>query len=200
MGPGTWTHMGIEDNKSRILAWENLFAHQVAGMVLEKPKLSVWMVLIPIITVFHIYRHQKYVEGKKAFADNFLVSRRRSLEEAAAALAEGRKPEATRAISGSSVPAEARRAYDDWITVLLEHYYDLLRSEGSSYDDLVRGVFRSHTDYLLFLSQLARVEHRFNSALRPSLSENHEAVEEIISHMEAASDAIRRKHAATVFS
>ena len=191
--------MGIEENKSRILEWEQLFAYRVAGMVLDKPKLSIWMILIPIITVFHIYRHQKYVEGKKAFADNFLISRKRALEEAVAALEEGRKPEAARVISRSDVPVEARGAYGDWITVLIEHFHDLLRSEGSSYEDLVRGIFRSHTDYLLFLNQLAQVEHRFNAALQPSLSKNLEEVEEIISRMEAASEAIRRKHAATVF-
>ncbi|MCJ7830466.1 MAG: NF038143 family protein, partial [Desulfobacterales bacterium] len=68
-----------------VLQEERLFAAALAAQVIGKPQLSIWMILIPIIFVFFFFRFQKYVAGKKTFADNYLTSRQQALEEALAA-------------------------------------------------------------------------------------------------------------------
>jgi hypothetical protein len=81
----------------------------------------------------------------------------------------------------------------------VDHYQDLLRATGSSFDEMVRGVYRSRTDYLLFCNRLGQVERRFNAALRPGLSDNSGSVAEIIARMEQGCDSLRRAHCERVF-
>ena len=42
----------LEEKKKLILAHEEKFAHGLGLKVIEKPKLSIWMILVPIIFVY----------------------------------------------------------------------------------------------------------------------------------------------------
>ena len=55
----------------------------------------------------------------------------------------------------------------DWLTVLIDHYMDLLQAEGDQIEDLIKSVYKSRTNYLLFFNRLNSVEKKFNSALKP---------------------------------
>jgi hypothetical protein len=79
----------IERKQKEILAYERQFAFKLAGHVLEKPRMNVWMILIPIIIVYHMFRFQKYVDGKKKFTSNYLKTREQALESARGVVAEG---------------------------------------------------------------------------------------------------------------
>ena len=52
-----------KENSALILAHEEDFAAALARHVIDKPKLSIWMILIPIFFVFYFFQLNKYRDG-----------------------------------------------------------------------------------------------------------------------------------------
>ncbi len=201
-GSPSLTHLtmsSMEEKKEQILGYEQRFAYRLADSVIEKPGLSIWMILIPIILVFHIYRHQRYVDGKNAFAQNYLVTRERALVEAFESAAAGRAARTDDIVEKAGIPPETRFAYADWVCELVGHYADLLGSDGRNLEEMVRSVFRSRTNYQLFLRRLGEKEHRFHDALRPSIEKTAPEAAQVIERMEAGAIRLRKEHAEAVF-
>ena len=188
-----------ESKKELILEDEERFAFVVSETVFEKPKVSVWMVLIPIILVYHMYRYQRYADGRKSFAENYLVVRRQALDEAYTSFTSGQKPRLAKLIGLSNVPEDAAKKYAAWLEALLSHYLDLLQAEGDSFDELVRSAYMNRTNYLLFLNRLNDVERQFNAALKPYIAEATESVDDIVARMEKGSEGLRRDKATQIF-
>ena len=88
-----------EDKKYLIYQEERKFAFAVASHVIDKPQLSLWMILIPVIFVYHFYRLKKYADGRKEFAHNFMITRERALNETEAAIESDRKPDLDKLVS-----------------------------------------------------------------------------------------------------
>ena len=129
----------IEAKKGLILEYEERFAYDLGLAIIPRPKVSVWMILIPIIFVFHIYRYKKYVEGRRAFADNYLISRRRAADECMEAIRQDRQESLDAISAKAKLPSEeAHREYRQWITVLMAHYRDLLTAQADDFDTLVK--------------------------------------------------------------
>ena len=179
---------------------ETTFAYSLSQVVIEKPKISVWMILIPIILVYHMYRHKSYAEGRKAFAENFLITRNRALEAAARSIANESPLDESSVVKEANITESTREDYAAWVRVLMTHYKDLLLCEGDSFDALVRSAYKNKTNYLLFLNILNKSEMRFNSALKPHLQATTEGVGEIIDRMEKGSEKLRYKEAERIFS
>jgi hypothetical protein len=192
----------IERKQKEILAYERQFAFKLAGHVLEKPRMNVWMILIPIIIVYHMFRFQKYVDGKKKFTSNYLKTREQALESARGVVAAGTK-DVNSITEQIPLPPEARGPYNHLLSVLVDHYVDLLRAEGEDIDSLLRRAYRSRTDYLLFFNQLAQAEKRLNAALQPHMSREHREQKEIgdaINRIQEISEKMRREEVARVFA
>ena len=82
----------LVDKRDLILAEERRFANQVSHRVIEKPRLAVWMILIPVFFVFYFWQLKRYADGRKKFAESFLLTRRRAIEEAYRAAASDKNP------------------------------------------------------------------------------------------------------------
>lgn len=190
----------VKKNSEIILASEEEFAYAVAKGVLDPPKLSIWMILIPIIIVFFMYRHQKYVDGRKSFVKNFLVSRKLALDAAVDAIQSGQKANVARAVGKANVPEDTRKDYAAWIRLLIEHYEHLLRCKSDAYDAMIKSAYKTRSNYLQYLSRLNNAEKQFNAVLKPHLQTTAKDVDEIIVRMESWSDKIRRAEAQRVFS
>lgn len=191
--------VSLDKNKELILNYEKKFADCVAVSVIDKPKLTMWMILIPIIFVYYFYRLKKFADGRKDFAQQFILTRKRALEEASASLASGGKPDMEALVKLSSAPKETHADYRKWLKVLLDHYQDLLRSKGDSIEILIRSAYKTRTNYLLFLNQLNRVEGQFNAALKPFLIENIDGVNQIVSNIEQRCKQLRHEDARNIF-
>ena len=185
-----------------ILENEEAFAHALAIQVIAGPKLSIWMILIPIIFVYFFYEYDKCVSGRKNFAENYMISRKRSVSEALAATETGSLADIGEIISISDIPEAARNTYKQWIVLLVEHYTELLESEGEDFDALVKSAYGSRTNFLLFINQLNNTEKKLNLALRPYLSNESEAEEtdRVVSTIEYYSEALRREKAEKIFA
>jgi hypothetical protein len=189
----------LDYKKELILRYEEKFADSVAVSVIDKPKLSTWMILIPILFIYYFYRLKKFADGRKEFARHFILTRKRSLEEAAASLESGGKPDVEALVNMSSAPGSTHADYREWLKVLLDHYQYLLRSEGDSFETLIRSAYKTRTNYLLFINHLNRVERQFNTALKPSLKETTEEVNNIVTAIEQRCEDLRRRDAENFF-
>lgn len=189
----------LDHKKELILRHEEKFAHSVAMTVIDKPKLSIWMILIPIIFIHFFYRFKKFTQGRNEFARQFMITRKRSLEEAAASLEDDRRPDVEALVKMSSSPSPTHADYGEWLKVLLDHYRQLLRSEGDSIEALIRSSYKTRTNYLLFINQLNRVERQFDTALKPFLRETTQGVDGIVTAIEKRCEELRRKDAETFF-
>ena len=191
--------LSIHEKEQLILAEERKFADAVGRGVIEKPTISIWMILIPVIFVHYFYRLNTYADGRKQFVEYFIRTRQKALGEAASALTSNRKPDAGKLVQMSSIPEGTSKAYIAWLTVLLDHYGDLLSAEGESFQQLVKTVFRSKGDYLLSLNTLSEAEKRFDRALKPHISESTPGAGSIVDRMEKCCADLRRKQATSIF-
>lgn len=189
----------IQEKRAIIWASEEQFAHALASAVLDRPKISIWMILIPIIIVFHMYRYQKYVDGRNKFCEHYLLSRKRALEASVRALETGQPCDVHGIVKQANIPEDTRSEYTAWIRVLCDHFGDLIRCEGDSIEALVKSAYKNRTNFLLFLNQLSDSEKRLNAALSPHLRETTEGIDEIIWRMEQASEILRRDAAERIF-
>ena len=185
------------EKKELILNHEIAFAAHLARQVVQKPKLSVWMILIPIIFVFYFYQLQRYSEGRTKFIDHYLMSRRRVLDEAAALVIAGVKPDIARLAALSDVPEDARGLQGEVLTLLVEHFANLLRAEGEDFDDLVRSAYGVRTNYLLIMNRLNQAEKAVYAAVASRLEQ--EAAGMVVKTIEAASETFRREEAERIF-
>lgn len=199
MAKGETLMHDMQEKINGILHAEELFAKRLALKVIERPKLSIWMILIPIIFLHYFYRFQKFNTGQKRFVENYMISIRRALNEAVEVVENGKKPDPGSMASMSDVPEAVRKKQADVYAVMLEHYIDLLRSKGDDVAALIRRVYQKRTNYLLFLNRLNRVEKDRNSALKPLLYETTDGVNEIVEQMERFSEILRREMAEKIF-
>jgi len=189
----------LVEKKELILQHEIKFANTIATEVIDKPILSLWMILIPVFFVFYFYKLKQFAEGRKAFVEHFMVTCQRTLEEAFAAVESDRKPDVNKIVKMSSAPEETFPAYAQWIKVLAEHYLDLLNAKGDHIDSLIMATFKNRTNYLLTLNRLNEVEKEFNNALKPHLYKNIEGVDDIVTVIEQWAHKIRRQEASRIF-
>lgn len=192
-------HTTLAEKRDLILAEERQFAHRVSRRVIEKPRLAVWMILIPVFFVFYFWQLKRYADGRKEFAENYLVTRRRAIEEAYRAAASDSDPVVENLVQATDVQPQLHAEYRRWVTLLIDHYRDLLAAHGSSHDALVRSVYQRRSNYLLFLNRLNLVEREFNAALKPHIAAATEDANGIIQLMEKSAIDIRRERAETLF-
>ena len=190
----TMTH-----KRDLILADEKRFAALISASVIDKPKLDVWIILIPVFFVFYFWQLKRYANGRKTFAEKFLITGKRALDEALRSAETGENPDIGKLLQASDIPAETRPDYRRWVTLLVEHYRDLIIAHGSSYPALVRSTYKSRTNYLLFLNRLNQVERQFDAALKPHLEKSTENVNGIIKLMEESVTSLRRQLAEVIF-
>ncbi|MBU2499481.1 MAG: YwqI/YxiC family protein [Proteobacteria bacterium] len=189
----------LEQKKDLILKHEEGFAFFLAREVLKAPKFTIWMILVPIIIVYFMYQNRKVMDGRKGFVQNYLVSRRRALEESFAHLEKGRRPDIDLILTESDLPGEARGPFKELFSLLVDHYEDLLRSDGEDMASLIRSTYKNRMNYLLFVNRLNQVEKALNTALRSYMVKNMDEVHDVMKTMERVSEMLRRENALRIF-
>lgn len=190
---------GLERKKELILERERYFANAVGSAVFEKPSISLWMILIPILFMHFIYRMQKFKAGRLKFDEEFMVTRRRAMDLAVEALETGVKPNMDRVVQQYGLQDSFERPYAAWMRALFDYYTDLLNANGDSFDALARSAFRSRGDFLLTLNRLNTVEKEFYAVLKPQLAAT-EGAAGIIATIETHSMRLRRQLADQIFA
>ena len=112
----------LNEKKSWLLESERKLAFVVASRIIDKPPLSIWMILVPIFFVYYFYRLQRYSSGRKEFVKHFLVSRERAINEALSAIQSERRPDSLKLCRMSSVPTQIcqiKRDFPLWLFKIL---------------------------------------------------------------------------------
>lgn len=145
------------------------------------------------------YRLNKYSQGREDFVKHFNLTKEKALDEALDALKSGRKTDANRLLQTADIPKGTSKAYIVWMEILLDHYQDLLMSEGDSYESLIRSVYKNRTNFLLYLNRLGAAEKAFDKILKPHLKRETNGVNDIVSQIEACTTDLRRQEASKIF-
>jgi hypothetical protein len=191
----------LNQRKALIFANEQTMAWQLALHVIEKPTPRVWMIFIPIFFVFYFWKLKEYEKGLKIFAENHLLSRRRTLDAAVDAEESDRPIDIQLLVSQvEELQEEARAAYAEWLTLLAGHYRLLLQARGDSYPALVHSAYRNKSNYLSFCRQLGTFENAFNIALLPTIDGETTEIDYVNKKMTEGLNTMRRQDAQEIFS
>ena len=190
---------GLERKKELILQRELAFSNAVGAAVFEKPKVSFWMVLVPLLFLYLIYRMQRYKSGRMRFDEEFMTTRRRAMNIAFEAVEAGSRPDIDRIARESGLTEALEKPYASWLKVLVDFYMDLLAANGDSFESLVRSAYRNRTNYLLTLNRLGTVEREFYAAVKPQLAAT-EGAADVIATIETQSQQLRRDLAENIFA
>ena len=190
---------GMKEKSALILEEEKKFAVTLASQVINKPQLSLWMILIPIFFVFYFNNLSKYKNGCKIFAENYIIDKKRALNEAGEVVNKGKEPDIRALAELSNMNSKAREKQANFLAVLVEHYTILLKSEGEDFVSLIRAAYGNLTNYLLFLNRLNQAEREVNKSLKPNIEGPNEEINDIVSSMEGQSEKLRRETAESIF-
>ncbi|HKK90556.1 MAG TPA: NF038143 family protein [Desulfobacteraceae bacterium] len=187
--------------KSIILAHERQFAAKLASSVMEKPKLSSWMIFIPFIFIFYFQDFSKYKKKRKEFIENHLLSRRKALDEAREALLDDRKPDTSAIANQAGLKPKAADQYGQFMAILADHYTGLLKGAGDNYTGVIKSVYGDRPgDYLFFINRLNNAEKALNAALAPRLKKAQDGVAATIKKIEKNADNLRRAEVKAIYS
>jgi hypothetical protein len=190
---------GLERKKEWILQHELLFANAIGAAVFEKPKVNFWMVLVPLLFLYFVYRMQRYKTGRMNFDREFMTTRRKAVDLAVEALTAEVKPNIDQIARQSGLADDLERPYACWLKALVDHYTDLLAANGDSFETLVRSAYRNRTNLLLTLNRLNTVEKDFYTALKPRMAAT-EGAAAILATIEEHSRRLRRELAESIFA
>jgi hypothetical protein len=192
----------LDEKYQLIRKKEERFAFELAKQVIEKPKVSVWLIFLPILFVFYAQRLQKYKSSIQAFANGFLVTKLVALD---AALEEARTGRLDRESIAARFPRpdpEEKKAMRQKqfaeIDILRQHYLLLLQAAGSSYPELLRGAYETSGSYRSFLNRLFPAEEEVNQAVLRNLQPTDEA-REVVGRMEKLSERLREMELKEIF-
>jgi hypothetical protein len=203
---------GISDMAEAIqirydLIWnhENQFAYKVAKQVIQKPPISVWLVLMPILFLFYAHKIQQYKAGIHNFSKGLMQTKTLALDSALEEINIGMKNKEVKNIffsSGSETSIEVIRVRNSQLAefeLLKVHYGKLLRQEGTSYQILVRKAYRTSGAYRLFLNQLTQIEKEVMEAVLQAYHPKEEDMA-VSQKMQEAMHALREEDLKAFFA
>ncbi|MCP3943685.1 MAG: hypothetical protein GY710_19705 [Desulfobacteraceae bacterium] len=181
------------DKKELILAYEIKFAQLLANQVLVKPKLSPWMIFIPFIFIFYFQDFSAYKKQRKEFLANWLLTRKKVLNEVKKSIDKGRKPDTWQLAAQVGLKAAAMDKYDELLKVMVTHYTLLLKAKGDTYGALVKSAYGNRRqDFIFLINRMTEAEKNLNRALVPTLCKTVKDLASTIKKIERGSDKVHR--------
>ncbi|EFI35229.1 conserved hypothetical protein [Desulfonatronospira thiodismutans ASO3-1] len=195
----------FEQRFTAIFQREEQFAHTLATSVIQKPKLSVWMFLVPILFIYHANHIKRYKNNLANFQQGFTRTKLHALNLAREELVRGEKKEeremdlfADYDVDGPNVQ-EVRNRQMEEIRLLIKHYRSLLRSSGRDYPELVRSAYKTKNEYKKFLNKLNQAEKEVNKAALHAFHDSDDS-RKVVSEMEKQASILRNQEAGSIFS
>lgn len=185
--------------KDIILSRELRFANEIGALLFEKPKVSYWMIFIPILFLYFIFRMQKFKNDRIKFSEEFMSARKEAMDIAFGTAAPGSLTEKSSEKQYSKLPDALQEPYASWIKALSSLFLDLLFADGNDVESLIRTAYRNRNGYMEALDRLNNAEKEFYAALKPLMAKV-EGSAGIITKMEFESRRLRIEMADRIFS
>ena len=194
----------LETRHALIWHQEKIVAYDLAKVLIDKPRVTVWMIMLPLLFLFFIQDLKKYKAAIGNFVDNFLKNKKIALDLAFKAERGGLSLETMRTEWISEVQStaveqpELLETQTDEIAWLIDHYSRLLAADGNSYDALIKNAYSSFSAYQHFIDTLLDLE---NAVIRAAFKYNppNENTRELVILMQNAIRKIRQKERNRVF-
>ena len=196
--------MDLDQKYELLYAHEQAFCYRLAKEVVKKPEVSVWMILLPVLFVHHIFRVNQYKEGVRSFAENMLSSKQKALQKAyEQVLAKERidygLDEYFPGYNLSEEDSELVERQMQVIKIMEGHYLKLLEAEGDKLQELVKNAYQSPEQFRSFLGRLEKSEIELNDYL---LQEVHTSEESrlVVRQVESQSAQLREEEISLFFA
>ena len=183
----------LDENYKSILAYEDRTSQIITSKVLEKPELSAWMILLPIVFILHIQRYQKYKDSSKAFKAGYLYTKKIALDIAYRIFNNEISREEALVIIMETVQKNPKaeaivlNIYDqqiEEIKLLIEHYLALLDTKEYKYDQMVVSHYKTEDNYISLVNRLTEIEKQVTNATTATFLDAATEVPEIMEKME----------------
>ena len=189
---------GYKKKRDVISSRERSVAKSIALAVHKPRPISVWEFLIPIIFIFGYMRSKT---NRDLFSDNLLFTKNLALNAAYDMLQKNKSRETVvdqiKSRTEELISSVPDNIYSDSIRqeqlleidLLIDHYYRLLQTDGSDYDDLVRKAYGSRIEYSNYVDRLKAAEKAVSRAARETLGPKADTA--LAASIEDAADRIR---------
>lgn len=188
----------LEEKYDLLRERERTRALLVARSVIQRPEISLWMILLPILFIFHAMQIQKYKNGLHAFAENFVRTKFKALDFALEAVQEKKSPDIDVAScfpsldAGNEVMRRVCEKQVEEIRVLFRHYRALLRAGGADFESLLKNAYEDAGKYRVFLNDLEKAEEEVNRHVTRHF-QTSEAALEVMKKMNLTLRALRKE-------
>ncbi len=140
-----------------IIEHERTFAREFASRAIDQPRLTPWMVVLPVMLIPYFIARGSAKKGVATCMEYHLRPRLAALEVAT-------EPETRAEVADE--PSEALRlAESGQIETLAEHYRRLLDAKGADYRALVLSSYRKAKAYRQYLDKLESAQIALDEAL-----------------------------------
>lgn len=183
-----------------IQEYEAWFAHRLGTRVVHKPKLNIWLFLVPFLFIYHFSELKRYKENLPGFSQGFIRSKLHALELAAEEIRQGRRKTEAEIVPPADpeldkpAMAPVRHRQEEELRLLLAHYRRLLASSATSYAGMLQEVYGERRKYQDFVETLQQLEADLNQTLLATMSEAEAGGEEaraVVERMERESLKLR---------
>ena len=180
-------------NYDLILKYEEKTARYISGRIIEKPEISFWMFLIPIVFIPFMQRYQQYKAAVESFSLGYLFTKKLALDVAFKIFEENASKEQAMDLAIQNVKKDSKakshinKIYErqlNEISLLADHYLRLLNSTGTDYFSLVKNSYINKDEYLAFLENLFEAEKSVNQAAIHAVKLEKNDTSQIIKRME----------------
>ncbi len=181
-------HLSLKEKYDLILAHEERFAYRLGMEVIQKPEVSVWMILIPLLLLHHMIKINQYKTDIRSFAEKIMIPKKKALDKAYDEAATGRKIryQVRDYFSGMALNSEQDKVLAEKqvrvIQVMEAHYSALLKTSGQSFEEIFKKVYRNRSRYRNYLSDLEKKEKALNEFIQNNIhtsAESREVIREI---------------------
>lgn len=167
-----------------IREYEASFAHRLATRVINKPKLNIWLFLVPFLFIYHFSELRRYKENLPALSQGLLRSKLHALSMAEEEVRTGQRkseaeivPPSDQELNKPSM-AEVKKRQEEELRLLLAHYRRLLGSGAEEYGQLVRQAYGDRRRYQDFIEELQQRENELSQALLTAMARAKKGDEE----------------------
>lgn len=186
----------LEDKLKTILAYEDKIARNITARVLEKPELSVWMILIPIVFVPFMQQYQRYKDSAKAFNEGYLYTKKIAIdlsyrilkkEISHQDLHEVTKNIVIKNPDADQIVLNTYYSQIQEIEILCAHYLALFASKKVSYGEMIIDYYQTKDNYLIYLKRLADAEKEVTghsvAAFKDGMGEASDDIKKMEKHL-----------------
>jgi hypothetical protein len=194
----------LEARQAMIWQQERILAYDLAKVLIHKPGVTVWMIMLPLLFLFFMQDLKNYKAAMQKFTEGFLKNKQIALDLALNGVREGAALDSAPAQSAAgfrSDPADQNEIHEKQrqeIACLMDHYRRLLTAKGKTYEELIKNAYPSASAYRLFLDTLFDLENAvMQTALRSNPTDGD--AHELGQLMQNATRQLRRREFERIF-